>query len=71
MKKRAGFAIIELPIVIFILGLILLGLTFYFYLSLGRIIWFFLVAGVLFVIPGATILIALSFREIIEKRNKK
>ena len=45
MKRRSGFAVIELPAVMLVLGLVLLVLTLLIYVKVGKLAWLFLVPG--------------------------
>ncbi|HEX8833366.1 MAG TPA: hypothetical protein VF719_04160 [Abditibacteriaceae bacterium] len=56
MKKRSGFAIIELPVVVLTLGIALLLLTLLIYRTSGKFAWFLVVVGGLFAALGITLL---------------
>ncbi len=56
MKRRRGFAVVELPAVILILGLVLLGLTLAIYLGAGKFAWFLLLPGIVLVVAALIVL---------------
>ncbi len=61
MKRRCGFAVVELPIVILVCGLAVLGLSFALYMATGKVPWIPTLLGGGFVILAIAMLIALGF----------
>ncbi len=59
MKRRAGFSIIEYPVVLLILGLILLGFSILSFRLGSNIRWFLEIVGGLFTALGGTTTILL------------
>ena len=67
--RRAGFAIIEMPVVMLLLGLVTLGLAFALWLKTGRVAWFLWVLGGLLFILSLTLFVLML--EPPNNRNKK